>query len=206
MFLHLHLHVLVMQMELLTLRAGRRSVESDEFREYLLKELSMLKLENDRFRSQNVGYEGKKKLENAKFEGDLISSLKGDALIHLQRMNPNGNNTVEENLLQLRKQNQDLPTTLLLKFSERLLLVFDTVRTRTKLSDDAAMVTLKSTLDISDIEGYSSFQKFSEKIVRLERNYQLTMGKSLYLRQDEIQRIFDASISSSGLTSVVVTQ
>ncbi|EGC29070.1 hypothetical protein DICPUDRAFT_84879 [Dictyostelium purpureum] len=236
------------------LNTGRRSVEGDEFREYLLKELSILRLENERFRSQNYGFERRKKplSEDVKFEGgfsmgfektwdlfefqfryhfgprfdntDLISSLKSDALIYLQRMDPNGNNSAEENLLQLRKQYQDLPTTLLLKFSEftrtgkfesleRLLLVFDTVRSRVKLSDDAAMVTLKSALginfskalmvDVSDIEGYSSFQKFSEKIVRLEKNYQLTMGKSLYLRQDEIQGIFGASVSSSGLTSVV---
>ncbi|EGC34810.1 hypothetical protein DICPUDRAFT_79443 [Dictyostelium purpureum] len=227
---------------------------SDEFKEYLLKEIAILKLENDRYRNQSFGYERKRKplSEDAKFVGgfsmgfektwdlfefqfryhfgprfdnsDLISSLKGDALIYLQRTDPNGNKTAEENLVQLRKHYQDLPTTLLLKFSEftrtgkfesleRLLLVFDTVRTRAKLSDDAAIVTLKTALgmnfskalmvDISDVEGYTSFQKFSEKIVRLEKNYQLTMGKSLYLRQDEIQGVFGASVSSSGLTPVV---
>ncbi|EGC34064.1 hypothetical protein DICPUDRAFT_80198 [Dictyostelium purpureum] len=227
---------------------------SDEFKEYLLKEIAILKLENDRYRNQSFGYERKRKplSEDAKFVGsfsmgfektwdlfefqfryhfgprfdnsDLISSLKGDALIYLQRTDPNGNKTAEENLVQLRKHYQDLPTTLLLKFSEftrtgkfesleRLLLVFDTVRTRAKLSDDAAIVTLKTALgmnfskalmvDISDLEGYTSFQKFSEKIVRLEKNYQLTMGKSLYLRQDEIQGVFGASVSSSGLTPVV---
>ncbi|EGC37389.1 hypothetical protein DICPUDRAFT_149974 [Dictyostelium purpureum] len=117
----------------------RRSVEGDEFKEYLLKELSLLKLENERFRNQNYGFERRKKplSEDVKFEGgfsmgfektwdlfefqfryhfgprfdntDLISSLKGDALIYLQRMDPNGNNSAEENLLQLRKQYQDLP-------------------------------------------------------------------------------------------------
>ncbi|EGC28223.1 hypothetical protein DICPUDRAFT_160533, partial [Dictyostelium purpureum] len=202
---------------------------SDEFKEYLLKEIAILKLENDRYRNQSFGYERKRKplSEDAKFVGsfsmgfektwdlfefqfryhfgprfdnsDLISSLKGDALIYLQRTDPNGNKTAEENLVQLRKHYQDLPTTLLLKFSEftrtgkfesleRLLLVFDTVRTRAKLSDDAAIVTLKTALgmnfskalmvDISDLEGYTSFQKFSEKIVRLEKNYQLTMDSN----------------------------
>ncbi|EGC33693.1 hypothetical protein DICPUDRAFT_80544 [Dictyostelium purpureum] len=144
---------------------------------------------------------------------NLLSSLRGSAIDRLRTIDPLNTKSVEENIMALRTYYQDSPSIVLDRFStysrenkfkslETLLLVFDIVKRRSQLPDDAAISFLGQALGCNLKEYLSlrcrkgiTYDEYLDEVRHLEIVYTESKGTSLYLIKEPINGIFGVNKS-----------
>ncbi|EGC32171.1 hypothetical protein DICPUDRAFT_81978 [Dictyostelium purpureum] len=139
---------------------------------------------------------------------NLLSSLRGSAIDRLRSIDPFNSNSVEDNILRLRRYYQDSPSVVLDRFSnfsrenkfkslDALLLVFSIVKKRSNLPDEAAITFLNQALGCN-FKDYlalkcrkdSTYQEYLEEVRNLEIAFTESKGVSLYLIKEPLNGIF----------------